>query len=258
MARSAFRGINKFVGAVAFGAAAIGFASGAAAQAAIDDGDTLKLQWGYSAGWPGVANTHDSPNANGGGAFYATVLSGDAAGQSFFTFCVERNEYFSIGQTLTVQHVNTAAVNGGLSGGNPDPLDARTAYLYTQFWGNALTDTTGELYGRGTADPDDKANGEALQLAIWKIEGEWADSLAGQALAWYNEASAAVSGGGWSGIGQVRVLNLITTDAAGTVTYKQDQLYITPVPEPETYALLLAGLGMMGFIARRRAAPQAA
>jgi hypothetical protein len=27
---------------------------------------------------------------------------------------------------------------------------------------------------------------------------------------------------------------------------------ITPVPEPETYAMLLAGLGLMGFVARRR------
>ena len=27
---------------------------------------------------------------------------------------------------------------------------------------------------------------------------------------------------------------------------------VTPVPEPETYALLLAGLGAMGFVARRR------
>jgi hypothetical protein len=26
----------------------------------------------------------------------------------------------------------------------------------------------------------------------------------------------------------------------------------TPVPEPETYALFLAGLGAMGFMARRR------
>ena len=27
---------------------------------------------------------------------------------------------------------------------------------------------------------------------------------------------------------------------------------VTAVPEPETYALLLAGLGAVGFIARRR------
>ena len=27
---------------------------------------------------------------------------------------------------------------------------------------------------------------------------------------------------------------------------------ILPVPEPESYALFLAGLGLMGFIARRR------
>ncbi|MES2164617.1 MAG: FxDxF family PEP-CTERM protein [Pseudomonadota bacterium] len=29
---------------------------------------------------------------------------------------------------------------------------------------------------------------------------------------------------------------------------------MTPVPEPETYAMLLAGLGLLGFVARRRAA----
>jgi probable HAF family extracellular repeat protein len=29
-------------------------------------------------------------------------------------------------------------------------------------------------------------------------------------------------------------------------------LLLTPVPEPETYALLLAGLGLMGFMVRRR------
>ena len=29
-------------------------------------------------------------------------------------------------------------------------------------------------------------------------------------------------------------------------------LNVAPVPEPETYALLLAGLGAVGFISRRR------
>jgi len=27
---------------------------------------------------------------------------------------------------------------------------------------------------------------------------------------------------------------------------------LAPVPEPETYALMLAGLGLVGFMARRR------
>jgi hypothetical protein len=27
---------------------------------------------------------------------------------------------------------------------------------------------------------------------------------------------------------------------------------VTPIPEPEIYAMLVAGLGLMGFVARRR------
>jgi hypothetical protein len=33
--------------------------------------------------------------------------------------------------------------------------------------------------------------------------------------------------------------------------------FMTPVPEPETYAMLLAGLGVVGFTARRRQRPAA-
>ena len=33
---------------------------------------------------------------------------------------------------------------------------------------------------------------------------------------------------------------------------KQDVIVFTPVPEPETYALMLAGLGLLGFAERRR------
>jgi len=40
--------------------------------------------------------------------------------------------------------------------------------------------------------------------------------------------------------------------AGGGTNYIQAQYNVTPVPEPESYAMLLAGLGVMGAIARRR------
>jgi hypothetical protein len=43
------------------------------------------------------------------------------------------------------------------------------------------------------------------------------------------------------------------------VNYEDDAAFVVgsnmaPIPEPETYALMLAGLGVVGFMARRRKA----
>jgi len=40
--------------------------------------------------------------------------------------------------------------------------------------------------------------------------------------------------------------------------FSHANLYVGPVPEPESYAMMLAGLGLMGFIARRRKQQDAA
>jgi len=50
--------------------------------------------------------------------------------------------------------------------------------------------------------------------------------------------------------GNTHSLVLPSYDAYAKVTYT----YATPVPEPETYAMLLAGLGLVGAIARKRKA----
>lgn len=49
--------------------------------------------------------------------------------------------------------------------------------------------------------------------------------------------------------------NLSSVTWSDNATYHQfDNINVAAVPEPETYAMLLAGLGLMGFVARRRAA----
>jgi hypothetical protein len=191
------------------------------------------------------------------GVYNGSVISGPgAASGSFQTFCLEKFEYFgSHTQNLYVKSVSTATQNatGGdsnatkVSGGaaGSDSLSAQTAYLFTQFYSNQAA----------YAGTQSLAN--SMQRAVWFLEGELAGSdlraynSDSNATAWVTAANTAVSSGAWSGLGNVRVLNLYTN--AAYTSHSQDQLYmVTAVPEPQTYALMLAGLGLIGTIARRR------
>jgi hypothetical protein len=53
--------------------------------------------------------------------------------------------------------------------------------------------------------------------------------------------------------GWVKLTNGVA-GAGGTMqgTYPISQSITAAVPEPETYAMMLAGLGLLGFVARRR------
>jgi len=44
---------------------------------------------------------------------------------------------------------------------------------------------------------------------------------------------------------------MISRSTSGTSTGDLN-LQVAAIPEPETYAILLAGLGLLGFVARRR------
>ena len=57
---------------------------------------------------------------------------------------------------------------------------------------------------------------------------------------------------GFSGV----MFNRLQFDTAGF--YVMDNFAVAAVPEPETFAMMLAGLGLMGFVARRRSQLQEA
>jgi hypothetical protein len=72
------------------------------------------------------------------------------------TFCLEKDEYIAWGGKHYAQ-LNTAAVNGGLGGPSPDPLDPRTAWLYTKYLDDAFP---------SSLDVDSTSEAANLQKAI--------------------------------------------------------------------------------------------
>ncbi len=223
------------------------------ASAEVVDGTIIKLTNGIG----------DNP----GGAFNGSVVAGPVAGtwnNSFQSFCLEYQEHINFDTPYLVKNVTNHTVNAlgaydtytGTELGHTstqDPISAKTAWLFTQFFNTGLS---GSMWGSG----DQATKNTALQQAIWAFEGErsFGSPLNDLAITYKNNANNAILNG-WSGIGNVRVLNLFGKDANGNYTiHKQDQLYmVSAVPEPETYAMLLAGLGLMGAIVRRRKAKSA-
>lgn len=237
----------------------LGVQAAFAAPMVLTDGDRINLTWGANAG-----------GANGGGAFTVTGMGVDAGSDTFLTFCLEYSEHISLGTAYYVD-VDTKAVGGGsgvtatyagdVSGilNSFDPLSAATAWLYTQF---RNTSNPLGIYG---FTQNNAASHNAMQLAIWKLENEISSTVnttvhnnyLGNTLAQSLVAAAvnATTGASpsWSGLGNVQVLNLYASYSNGVFSGNaQSQLYLAPVPEPEIYSMIAAGLGLMGFVARRR------
>jgi hypothetical protein len=248
----------------------IAFVCALAASPALSDmSDVIQIQL-QTTGWPYQYGS--------GGAVFARIIDDDPDGDGltigpytvpngfeFTTFCVEDAEHVVGGWGTYFGVVNTAAVTGttvpntgGYDGGNPiygdplgqstwgDPLSEEVAYLYTQYATGVLSHFD---YGDTTEHRNDAGD---LQLAIWKLEQETTVWLSGEALEWYDEAIAAVSSDAWSGIGNVRVLNLYTYYNTSTDTVselRQDILIFVPVPAAGLLGIL--GLGVAGIKLRK-------
>lgn len=180
-----------------------------------------------------------SPAVNTGVGYAASVLVANRFGViGHQSFCLEANSGLSIPGIYNAA-INSAAISGGVSGGNPDPLSLGSAWLYYQFAKGTLS---GYNYTPGVGREGSAAE---LQAALWQLEGEITGqntgnnqflALASSTLALDLTGLAADNNGTY----RVGVLNLWSLRGEE----RQDQL--TLVPDGGS-ALILLGLGMSGL-----------
>jgi hypothetical protein len=190
-------------------------------------------------------------NGSPGGEFGVAKLS-DPSTQLFVTFCIERNEYLDFsGDGFNVDSISTAAENGGLGGGSPDPLSDYTAWLYYQF-------ATGGLADDGYDSSVTEAN--LLQNAIWKLEDE-PSNIAGAPLfvsidpdaTYYNLAlTSSTPAERALAADRVRVVNISwLTSRSGRMAGDLGQSVLMVIPEATTI-VVWSVLGLIGMYGQRR------
>jgi hypothetical protein len=216
--------------------------------------DTLRYQGAWYSPYDGAFQIVDgspalSRSVNAGG-FRMTDVSGPTlpAGTSFMAWCVD-----------VYHNLNTTSAGSSYTLKSGADFYGAASYKVTDLERLASYVLDNSLLTNGVQSA-------AFQLAVWEIVNESmrgsqpysissiggddfrvtsgdlvARTLANSWLGVVNAGSYAIgySLGVWDGSNATQDLAVFSK-------------VVTPIPEPETYAMLMAGLGLMGFIARRR------
>jgi hypothetical protein len=156
---------------------------------------------------------------------FATVLNG---GATFESYCVDLYQQISFGTPYT------------------DYSNVGSGHVFNN--GNAYADLS-RLYARAGSVLN-AVSEAAFQLAVWEIAYEKTGSV-------YDLLSGDASFGAAANVLTLASSWLTSLGGAGPTIHvlesgrRQDVIF-APVPEPETYALLMLGLGAVGVVSRRR------
>lgn len=206
------------------------------ADASIKVGDLIRFQ--------------DGPGSPGGE--FGIAHASTPTVTEFITFCVEKNEYINFSSNFYVESISMTADAGGVSGGPQDPVGPEAQWLYYNFrMGTLVNYIAGGVNDTSTARTN---SANALQNAIWFLEGEITNAGSGQAyvdlavqeLFAYNNSSN-YSGNMATAMDRVRIMNIRWNNANGDRA--QSQMFM--VPEP-TAMSVWASIGLSALFVRRR------
>jgi hypothetical protein len=204
----------------------------------------------------GVTTSRMVLDRTGGSSGFAFL--GGATGAGFVAFCVEPQQYISVGApvTYTLRPLSEAANSlGGIGADKADKLK--------------------ELFGRNAASGGfatmTPARAAALQISIWEIVAETNSSLSATAGNIRFTAAAGTVEFATASRQSIRDAGFMLAAINGAVNAPrasnlmllqsstgQDLLVFGRVPEPESWAMLIAGFGLVGATLRRRRAGQPA
>lgn len=202
-------------------------------------GDVLKVT-GFAVGSQTVSLVSPSPFVSRNihaGVFNLNPPAGILA------YCIDIFQTIGFGTLYSDYTTTSLATDAQITAARKGEI----AQLFHGFYTTSLTGST---------------NTAAFQLALWEILFETGSTLnvdggdlANRGVTYAKSpktpAGVVLLADTWLG-----GLGSFSTDLGGFTTYRspahQDQISYRPVPEPPTWALVFAGLGTLGFMARRR------
>jgi hypothetical protein len=181
---------------------------------------------------PAVAISVATPSYSGPAGQFTGLLNG----ASFTTYCTDLLQDFSFGTLYT----DYTTVDGVAAWGAQKSTELDRAFSAFATYGAPASASTSAV----------------AQAIIWEILYETSgtyDLTSGSFVATSADATAQGYFNNSASIFAIIAATPITVHASQLYSRsEQDFVVLTPVPEPSTYALMLAGLAGIGFVARRR------
>ena len=185
----------------------------------------------------------DSALASAGNGTLRAAATIEASSTSFMAWCIDLQQSFSFGTPYEY---------------SMDPVGAH--------FSPAGVDALSRLFTAAQGFVVDSATSAAMQAAIWEIEYETGnggfDLFGGSFMAALQSPTAATTSAFNTVNGYLMTLESYSAnyrfEVLGSGENQDFLIAIGPVPEPETWAMLVAGFGALGWAARRKAAREAA